>query len=1236
MPSSPEDHVATLTRCRTRLFDEGPAYVGYAPTGTLYTGGFPGDIGSLFAFFETPQHHNSDDSLSQVGVSNEPDVQYKPVDGETPVLQLSVNSRFQRHSSDNGEASPGHTADDDTKLVVAEPIKAVTDSMSSDTLLRSGCDVSLRKLKDLSMEANLLRTTTGISSLEISPSGSIIFIATFGGEAFLLNTETKKQTQFVGHNNFCIRDATWAPQENLLATLGYDGYCRVFDISGGTPKEVGSYLIMERKNLPKLSSSNQWTLAWNPRKESSFIAVTGLKDVLMLHFEYQQQSLQESFRLAGHSKETTLACWSPNGLFLLTSDKSVIPEIKVWHAAKQVCADTFYNSNSEDLSDNDGNAVSDISWHPSHSYASVVDNDGWLARFSPVDEKAWGSPTDSELAEREWELLQTRLSYTLGDEELDAHFSKMVESEAHEDNGEENEMEQQQREDEDDEEEDVCPSSRSRRKRIRNPEILNEVPSMPKVTASEQDSVTMVKDTESTTATESGGEHMAREKQDKFHETESTMHGEIYNPDDAAYAASPPYSVQEPFQPGSISKEHATVGMGGTRWRYLAWTPDVRVISITDTAGNHRLEIAFTDINRGSSIRFVDDVGYEIAGIGEAGVAFATTTPDDDEPCQLRFRNFHSWSGGDDSIWDVALPSGEIPQNIAVGREWVAVAVAVTSHYCETETYRLRIWGTSGIEMAALSLSGPTITMNAVGSLLGICFSNGGTVQCSLFACPDSRNTTLQSSCIASMEDVFSLGGIDGVSGIAPNFPIGSYPVHLGTVASPVQGERRIEWAGFTPSGLFCLMDDFGIMNSLCPPNGWLWMPLLDTKSTGKSSDRHFVLGLKDDSLISVLLKQGQQAPRCAPSGKSTPLVSKTSFEATRAHCFGGAVSALSVENQQEIGKCIIERLNLDMLRWAGHIGIRLDVSDNVDTDDPDLSGDVSYVGPFGVGFSSNEDLASEVTKKEKKLDKRILKQVGNLIKVDAVAAAFQLCTKLVTPKAHELAVQFATKANHRGLMTRLHALRIARHQEQNTFGNGNNDAAAQSNSQELAETKQKVAELSKLVNDMVQKRSAFDSPDENGNNPPGRPPSSRSARYSYSKRYSEVDLDEPSSKTSRNLNDGHLSETQVSTPPRTKGNSMSNPFAQGSVSSPSRNFEYDERDKDVFAKFAPSPARVLKHSTARGEDRAKRGLGEHVPSSYDGEWDGDLHAESLVRNSTFSREARNKKQNDIRAMSSD
>lgn len=169
MSSSSEDHVATLTRCRTRLFDEGPAYVGYAPTGTLYTGGFPGDIGSLFAFLETPQQENKDDSSSQFASSNEPDIKYKPVDGETPVLQLTVNSGRQRDSVENANPSKDNT-EHDTKLLVAEPIKNVTESASPDTLLRSGCDVSLRALKDLSLDSNLLRTTTGISSLEISPT----------------------------------------------------------------------------------------------------------------------------------------------------------------------------------------------------------------------------------------------------------------------------------------------------------------------------------------------------------------------------------------------------------------------------------------------------------------------------------------------------------------------------------------------------------------------------------------------------------------------------------------------------------------------------------------------------------------------------------------------------------------------------------------------------------------------------------------------------------------------------------------------------------------------------------------------------------------------------------------------------------------------------------------------------------------------------------------------------------
>lgn len=636
-----------------------------------------------------------------------------------------------------------------------------------------------------------------------------------------------------------------------------------------------------------------------------------------------------------------------------------------------------------------------------------------------------------------------------------------------------------------------------------------------------------------------------------------------------------------------------------------------------------------------SSIRFVDDVGYEIAGIGETGVVFASCEPTEDEPCQLRFRSFHSWSSVDDCTWDIALPQGEIPLNVAVGREWVAASVVVPALETETDTYKLRIWGTSGIELATVSLAGPTISMNAVGPLLGLCLSANGQNQCSIFACPDSRNTTLGTSLIPALKGVFPSGGMDGISGISPHTPLGAFPVHFGTVSAPVQGDRQIKWLGFNPSGLLCLMDDAGVLHALSPANGWLWNPLLDTKSNGKMHDQHFVLGAKDDSLISVLLKQGQAAPRCVPSGKSTPLVTKTPFRLSQSHCFGGAVAALATENKEELGACTIERLNLDTLRWALHMGIRLDTSDSMDTDDADLSGDVSHVGPGGVGYSNGENFCSEIYKREKKLDKRILKQMGNLIKVDAVNAAFQLCAKLVTPKAYDIAVQLATKANHRGLMKRLHAVRVARQTEQNMIsGSGGENENLQNNSQELKETKSKLAELEKLVHTLTSHRS-FNSPDDNANDPPGTVPSSRSSRHtSYSKRLRENDFEESSNKTSRNLNEGSLSET-VSTPPR-KHNAVSNPFAQGSVASPSKHFQYDENDRDVFAKFAPSPARIVRNSASRAQDRAKRGLGEHVGSSpaRENDWDGDLHAESLVRKSTFSKEARSKKQNDIRAMS--
>lgn len=268
-------------------------------------------------------------------------------------------------------------------------------------------------------------------------------------------------------------------------------------------------------------------------------------------------------------------------------------QVKVWNVARQHCINTFYNSNSNDLSDKDGNLINSIVWHPNSNKVAVADVDGWLARFCPLKEHD-GSSSDSQLAEKEWELFQAKSDYQLGDGVLES----FVQDEASEESQNEEKTPTKKSMEEDDDDDEVCPSIRSRRKRVRNPELLNEVPSMPKVTTTVETHLTSHQS--STTATSTSDVTETRISAHNTNEVDHVPHE--YNEEEGTGAenvAPAQYPVQEPFQPGSIPKDKATVGMGGTKWRYLAWTPEARVVSIMDTAGNHRIEIAFADINRG-------------------------------------------------------------------------------------------------------------------------------------------------------------------------------------------------------------------------------------------------------------------------------------------------------------------------------------------------------------------------------------------------------------------------------------------------------------------------------------------------------------------------------------------------------------------------------------------------------------------------------------------------------------
>ena len=158
--------VTTLIRCRTLLFDEGLSSVAYAPSGTLYCGGFPGDIGSLCAFFDSSTKTDEETQTNTQTDSNEPDVSYNPPDRETPVLYLTVNLLANDNEAEEMSSKTQH------KVITAEPIKPLTDGGDMDAIMRTGCDISTRNVQDLSMETNLLRTTTGVSCLQSNHRGT--------------------------------------------------------------------------------------------------------------------------------------------------------------------------------------------------------------------------------------------------------------------------------------------------------------------------------------------------------------------------------------------------------------------------------------------------------------------------------------------------------------------------------------------------------------------------------------------------------------------------------------------------------------------------------------------------------------------------------------------------------------------------------------------------------------------------------------------------------------------------------------------------------------------------------------------------------------------------------------------------------------------------------------------------------------------------------------------------------
>ena len=169
------------------------------------------------------------------------------------------------------------------------------------------------------------------------------------------------------------------------------------------------------------------------------------------------------------------------------------------------------------------------------------------------------------------------------------------------------------------------------------------------------------------------------------------------------HPAPPTTKRQAPFQPGS-SPVHL-------HHRYMVWNNVGIVRCFGEDGGESGLasiEVEFHDTSIHHGLHIPNTLGHTMAALSARALILACPAHDDGSTSsKLVCVNFAAWDGHKE--WSTSLPAGEEALAIAVGDHFVAVA---------TSRRLLRLFSTSGLQRAMVSMPGPVICLAGHGSKL--------------------------------------------------------------------------------------------------------------------------------------------------------------------------------------------------------------------------------------------------------------------------------------------------------------------------------------------------------------------------------------------------------------------------------------------------------------------------------------------------------------------------------------
>eukprot|EP01041_Mallomonas_annulata_P002297 gene2297-4467_t len=440
------------------------------------------------------------------------------------------------------------------------------------------------------------------------------------------------------------------------------------------------------------------------------------------------------------------------------------------------------------------------------------------------------------------------------------------------------------------------------------------------------------------------------------------------------------HALQSPFQPSS------TV-LDDKKRRYLAWN-HVGTIVLREESLSNRIEIKFSNVGGSNKQEaFSDMYGFTMGALSYEGALFASDPEEPETEDQREDPNrpgsvvyYKAFPGqktvmGVNEDFTVTLPREEAAQAVAVGAGWTAVA---------TSKRFLRIFSSTGLQLAVMWLKGPVLCMSGNGLRLAV------TYHTSMTAGSETPEPSMDILELTSNGNQWRL---------------------LASVPVPVSRGGVLSWMGWSADAQYVsVMDSLGLISVLMKYGGWNWIPVMDCHAVRKSIDhKYWPVTIKNHKFIYVLLN-GENKPAIHPQ----PVVSNVTL------------APLIAESRDGKDKGVAENTRIKELMWeslkAEHVTALL-------LDSPD--------DPFEI-------LQQTCLKYENEADVALLKALNEACRVKKDSVAIDLGRRIRSEDGLLKAVEIANK---RGRVTvaavldkHLEAVRAAAAALEDNDNNNDND----------------------------------------------------------------------------------------------------------------------------------------------------------------------------------------------------